>query len=250
MLVHSTALQVLGLATRNHQDWFDENDVKIRNLLEEKHQLHGAHQTGPTSNSKKDAYVSKCREVQRKLRIMQDTWLSNKADEIQGYANRHDMKRFFNSLKTIYGPLTSGRSPMLSVDGTKVITDKNEIVERRAEHFDSVLNQPSSINDTGIQLLPQVAFNPELNIPPSEEEVAKAIKQMSCGKAPGPDAIPAEVFKSGGPALLTKLTELFKYFGKMRPSLKGSKMLQSSTYTRERATSDHVTIIEEYLSLR
>lgn len=116
---------------------------------------------------------------------MQDTWLSNKADEIQGYAERHDMKQFFDSLKTIYGPLASGRSPMLSVDGTKVITDKNEIVERWAEHFDSVLNQPSSINDTGIQLLPQVAFNPELNIPPSEDKVANAIKQMSCGKASG-----------------------------------------------------------------
>ena len=35
---------------------------------------------------------------------------------------------------------------------------------------------------------------------------------MSCGKAPGPDAILTEVFKSGGPALLTKLTELFKSF--------------------------------------
>ena len=101
---------------------------------------------------------------------------------------------------------------MLSADGAKLITDKNKIVERWAEHFDSVLNRPSSINDAAIQRLPQVAFNPELDIPPSEDEVAKAIKQMSCGKAPGPDAIPAEVFKSGGPAFLTKLTELFKFF--------------------------------------
>ena len=57
-----------------------------------------------------------------------------------------------------------------------------------------------------------MATNPELNIPPSEDEVAKVIKQMSCGKAPGTDAIPTEVFKSGGPALLTKLPELFKSF--------------------------------------
>jgi len=99
--VHSADLQVLGLATRNHQDWFDENDVEIQTLLEEKSQLHRAHQSDPTSESKKDAYVSKCGEVQRKLHIMQDTWLSNKVNEIQGYANRHDMKRFFDSIKTI-----------------------------------------------------------------------------------------------------------------------------------------------------
>ena len=57
-----------------------------------------------------------------------------------------------------------------------------------------------------------MAVNPELNITPSEDEVAKAIKQISCGKAPGPDAIATEVFKSGGSALLTKLPELLKSF--------------------------------------
>ena len=101
---------------------------------------------------------------------------------------------------------------MLSADGTKLILDKNQIVERWAEHFDAQPNRPSSISDPAIQHLDQVAINPELDVPPSEDEVAKAIKQMSCGKAPGSDAIHAEVFKSGGLALLIKLTELFKSF--------------------------------------
>ena len=92
---------------------------------------------------------------------------------------------------------------MLSADGTKLITDKNEIVERWAEHFDGELNRRSSINDSAIQSLTQVAINPELDIPPSEDEVATAIKQMSSGKAPGSDAITAEVLRSGGPALLS-----------------------------------------------
>ncbi len=35
--VHSTTLEVLGTATRRHQDWFDENDREIQSLLEEKH---------------------------------------------------------------------------------------------------------------------------------------------------------------------------------------------------------------------
>ena len=122
------------------------------------------------------------------------------------------MKRFFDSLKTIYDPPASGSSTMPNADEKKLIIDKNKIVERWAEHFDGVLNQPSSINDAAIECLPQAAINPDLDIPPSEDEVAKAIKQMSCGKAPGPDAIPVEAFKSGGPALLTKLTEFFKSF--------------------------------------
>ena len=92
------------------------------------------------------------------------------------------MQRSLNSLNTIYGPLTSGTSPMLSAsaDGTKLITDKNEIVERWGEHFDGELNRPSSINDPAIERLPQVAINAELDCPPSEDEVTKVIKQMSC----------------------------------------------------------------------
>uniref|UniRef100_A0A8C7WPE7 Reverse transcriptase domain-containing protein n=1 Tax=Oryzias sinensis TaxID=183150 RepID=A0A8C7WPE7_9TELE len=210
--IHSAALKVLGPVTRNHQDWFDENDAKITALLEEKHQLFRAHQCDPNSVLKKDAYVSKRRQVQSKLRSIRDTWLSEKADEIQGFADRHDMKRFYDSLRCVFGPPTSGSSPLLSADGATLITDKNKIVERWAEHFNGVLNRPSSINDEAIQRLPQVDINPDLDIIPSEDEVAKAIKQMSTGKAPGSDAIPAEVFKSGGPSLLHKLTVLLQSF--------------------------------------
>ena len=104
---------------------------------------------------------------------------------------------------------TSVSSPLLSADSATLITDKNKIVERWAEHFKGVLNRPSSINDEAIQRLAQVDINPDLYIALSEDEVAKAIKQMSTGKAPGPDAIPDEVFKS---SLLHKLTALFQSF--------------------------------------
>jgi len=119
------------------------------------------------------------------------------------------MKCFYNSLKCVCGPPTSGSSPMLSADGATLITEK-EMVERLAVHFCDVLNRQLSNNDEAIQRLPQMDKNPDLDVPPSEDEVAKAIKHMSSGKAPGRDAIPAEVFKSGGPSLLQKLTALFQ----------------------------------------
>ena len=43
----------------------------------------------------------------------------------------------------------------------------------------------------------------------SEDEVLKATNMLLNGKAPGADAIPGEIFKKGGPKLITKLTELF-----------------------------------------
>ena len=46
---------------------------------------------------------------------MQDSWLSKKADEIQGFADKNDMKNFLRGLKEIYGPTTSGTSPLLNI---------------------------------------------------------------------------------------------------------------------------------------
>ena len=40
-------------------------------------------------------------------------------------------------------------------------------------------------------------------------ETKKAVQQLSSGKAPGADAIPAEVYKAGGLPMAEKLTELF-----------------------------------------
>ena len=64
----------------------------------------------------------------------------------------------------------------------------------------------SSTDAEAIARLPQVETNTDLDRPPSEEEVKKAIKHLSTGKAPGADAIPSEVYKHGGDMLLQKLT--------------------------------------------
>ena len=56
-----------------------------------------------SSVSKKAAYNNICKTVQNRLRDMQDSWLSKKAEEIQSFADRKDMKKFHDALKTIYG---------------------------------------------------------------------------------------------------------------------------------------------------
>lgn len=209
-VTYSTANEHLGSSTRKHQDWFDENDPIITSLLTEKHQLLRAHQNDPSSESKKAAYTSKRNEVQRKLRELQDIWLSCKADEIQSFADRNDYKRFYAALKAIYGPQAIGTSPLQSADGASLITEKIKILERWAEHFNNVLNRPSTINDNAIDRLPQAMINSALDEIPTLAEVQRAIDQTSIGKAPGPDGIPAEIYKLGGPVFIKELTAMFQ----------------------------------------
>ena len=100
---HSSAMDSLGPVSRKHQDWFDEIDKEIQGLLEEKHQKHKSYLRNTSSVSSKTAYSNICKTVQTRLRDMQDSWLRKKADEIKSFADRKDMKKFFDALKTIYG---------------------------------------------------------------------------------------------------------------------------------------------------
>ena len=141
---------------------------------------------------------------------MQDSCLSKKAEEIQSFADRKDMKKFHDTLKTLYGPKSSGATPLLGADGSTLCTDKNAILKRWAENFNSVLNRPSSVNDNAINRLPQIECNVLLHEFPTVTETRKAIQHLSSGKAPGTDAIPAEVCKAGGLPMAEKPTVLFQ----------------------------------------
>ena len=67
---------------------------------------------------------------------MQDSWLSKEAEEIQSYAERKYMKKFHDALNTVYGTMRSITTPHLSIDGSALLTDKDAISKRWAEHFE------------------------------------------------------------------------------------------------------------------
>ncbi|BHF85225.1 hypothetical protein SprV_1002838800 [Sparganum proliferum] len=207
--IQSTALAVLGRSPRHHQDWFDDNDAAIRKLLAEKNRLHKAYVDHPTADKKAAFYRSR-RQLHQRLREMQDAWTARKAEEIQGYADHNEWKNFFSAIKAVYGPPTKGTAPLLSADGSTLLTEKTQILQRWAEHFRGVLNRPSTISDAAIDRLPQVETNADLDLPPSLQETIRVVQQLSSGKAPGSDAIPAEVYKHGGPQLMDHLTALFQ----------------------------------------
>nr|VZH91256.1 unnamed protein product [Spirometra erinaceieuropaei] len=87
--IQSTALTVLGRARRQHQDWFDDHDAAIRNLLAAKNRLHEAYVDKSTDANRAAFYRSR-RHLRQRLHEMQDVWTARKAEEIQGYADRDE----------------------------------------------------------------------------------------------------------------------------------------------------------------
>ena len=105
--------------------------------------------------------------------------------------------------------VTEAQELPLSADETSLLTDKETVLKRWAEHFNSALNRPSSVNVDAINRLPQVECNLLLDEFPTVAETVKEIKLLSSDKAPGSGAITAEIYKTGGTPVAKKMTELF-----------------------------------------
>jgi len=153
-VVTETAKAVLGPKQRNHQDWFDENNTAIEDLLNKKNKAFMEWQNDPNSAPKKDRFKSLQATAQREIRKMQDQWWERKAEEVQHLADANNSKQFFSALKTVYGPSKSGTAPLLSSDGTTLIKDKQGINSRWKEHFSQLLNLPSSVDQTALDQIP------------------------------------------------------------------------------------------------
>ncbi|KAI8516668.1 hypothetical protein Bbelb_052490 [Branchiostoma belcheri] len=200
-----TCKSTIGLHKRVSEDWFDENDSEIKDLIDRKRQAFVCWQDDYHNIEKHKRFTLLKAEVQTRVRDMKNTWWEAKAQELQAFADRHDMRNFFQATKALYGPTKSGLAPLKSEDGSILHKDEASIKARWKEHFEKLLNRESTVNQSTILLIPVYPLKKELAEPPSLQEVEKAIKQMNNNKASGPDSIPAEVYKCGGPDLTTRL---------------------------------------------
>ena len=202
--------ETLGTKSKKQPDWFEENIGSITPLIDAKNAAHQALVTRNTCST--SSRLKECQHrLQREIRRLKNDWLVRKAREIQEFAEKHDVKKFYDAVKGVYGPSTRGTSPLLSADGTKLISDRNEILNRWVEHFNELLNRASTVQQNSIDNIKQQPVQEHLADRPTKAEIRKAIKLLQSGKAPGEDGIPAEIYKHGGEAIIFHIFSLFGY---------------------------------------
>ena len=213
-VLSNVSKEVLGFPKRKGEDWFDENDAETMKLIKSMHETHKIYMNSKSSRTKKHAYLQTKSLVQKRLRQMKEEWWKTKAQQIQAAADTHNLKAFYDGLNGVFGPTITKTSPIESKDGTKVLTEKNDILERWAEHFSDVLNQPSHVDWEILRSIPQQLVKINLDDTPTLIEVKRAIKMLCMNKAPGIDGIPGEIFKFGGNQATKMLTKLIQQIWK------------------------------------
>ena len=145
--VYNTAEKVCEKPKRKHQDWFDELDKHLGELLEQRNNARvNMLQTNTRSNKSK--YTEARRKLQPYTRKLKSDWWEEKAESLQHAADKNDMKSFYRGLREGYGPAKRGTTQLTALKGTTVLQEKSEILNRFAEHFDQLLNKPGNFYDS------------------------------------------------------------------------------------------------------
>ena len=209
-VIYGKGVEILGLKSTKHRDWFDENADEVNSLIDAKRKAHLKLLNSSPANrqSSADQYSSAKRIAQRRIRQIKNKWWSDLSDEIQTAYNRRDLKEFYGLLRQAYGPKSSSVSPLLTKDGNTMLKSPDEIGDRWYEHFRDLFHNPSIVDSEAVDSIPQQTVCYELDAEPSLEETMLAIKQINSKKAPGLDGIPIELLKHGGTNLLTAIHAL------------------------------------------
>ncbi|XP_047104846.1 uncharacterized protein LOC124743724 [Schistocerca piceifrons] len=195
------ASEVLGKPQKKHQDWFDDSDPEIRKLIND---FRTSLRT-PDDNKRRAAHYN----LKVKVRALKDSWWANKANEIQLYADTHQTGRFFESLKTIFGPRVGKIAPVYNKDKSCRLTQQSDILSRWAKHFNEILNPDHQTTDIPyIEALEDLPVEEQLADAPSYNEFISALAKLKNDKTAGLDNLPSELYEYGGPNIKKPLFAL------------------------------------------
>lgn len=205
----SASTDVLGVTSmKRNQNWFDDNDLVIKNLLDEKQRAHQAVICNPKNINAIKKFNSINHKVRKELRLLKNQWWSQKASEIQSYADLHDSRNFYQALKTVYGPSSRTLCPIKNSEGD-LLRDESQILHQWKKHYHSILNLNSEVDDSVFNIIPKYSTAEDIDAKITSEEIQVAIRQLKNNKASGCDHIPGEIYKALSGELLQHLEKLF-----------------------------------------
>ena len=186
--VYSAAVTAYGKKARKNADWFEAYWEEMEPVTEAKRKALLAYKTTPSPSTLADLKAAR-KASQQTTRHCANTYWLNLCSSIQTAADTGNARGMYEGTKKATGPAPSKSAPLKSKTG-EVITDQAKQLERWVEHYLELY-----ATDATLAAIPDLPVMEELDTPPTEEELSKAINSLASGKSPGSDSIPAEVLE-------------------------------------------------------
>ena len=131
----------------------------------------------------------------KRVRAILNTWWDQKAQDIQLEVNTKSPNYQFAGYKQLRKVFTNSRRPTAKLRDTQgtLLPTRDERVRRWEEHFSSLLNIETKVDQTRLTNIATRPVDNTLGSTPSFAEMLAAVSQLKKGKAPGPDGIQPEM---------------------------------------------------------
>lgn len=202
--MYDTGQEIFGKKQSMRDDWMEEFADILLPLLDEKRKALIADNASHSQTTSNHLRAAKSR-LQRETRKCANEYWTKLCSAIQDANDRGDIKSMYEKMKIAIGPRVKKVAPIKSKAG-ELIYDKSNQLDRWIEHYSDLYSEERHLDDTvPLNSLPEMT---ELDIEPTMDELSRALEQLSSGKAPGTDAIPAELLKLNKNAILPHLHRL------------------------------------------
>ena len=146
------------------------------------------------------------------VRTCKNQWFKDMANSVQyalAQGNPNVMWRDIQAICQCRAVLQPVRPRAIRKQDGSFCIGPVETVGRWRKHFEGVLNVESSFDQALIDDMPQFPLRGVLSDPPGEDEVRRALRRLSVGKAGGDNGVLPDLLKCCGDALVTHIVTLF-----------------------------------------
>ncbi|XP_055388146.1 uncharacterized protein LOC129616516, partial [Condylostylus longicornis] len=185
---------------QRNAEWFDNEcreAIKIKNETRQK-------TLQRCTRANMENYTEKRRIATKLCRNKKKLYMKEKVSQIQNDYNHGNIRKFYKDINYAANNFQPKLALCKDKDG-KMITEENEIIKRWAEHFKDTLNKTTEESQEDENII--YTAEPLIDTP-SMSDVKNAINKLKHNKAPGEDAITAELLCKGGEHLFKKLHNL------------------------------------------
>ena len=178
----------------------------------------------PKNTNARETYKSLNKIVKREIKVFKKKKLEHKIQLMEQDFHQNNSYNLFKTVKELEGIPKKTIHAVFDKQGKK-LTDINSVLKCWKELFQEHLNKEfphheSANDEINKNNLPDIPLEPI-----TKEEVQSSISAMKNCKAPGTDAISAEVLKAGADEMTKFLLMLFnKVWREENPPLEWSKM--------------------------
>jgi len=149
------------------------------------------------SEENKILFAIKQRETKQMFRRKKRAWENSRLEIIEN-SYKNNVKPFFEKVNEIKVGFKAKLTIIKNREGL-LITDMKKAANEFKNMFNKILNQPSQADvEENLSTVEQRLDDPTI------EEVEMEVDMLKNGKAPGEDAIVAELLKEGGKELMTR----------------------------------------------